>query len=323
MIDVPVLQVGSLSVTIWAVLAACLLTAVCVWMVFRFRRARRKGGHAALYCAAAVLSALLVGRAVYCALRPEIFLDPLGRFMGVGVFFNPTAGGISVIGALAGAMAGIALTARLLKAELPGIADLFAGPGLILLAGFCFLNPLRGQGYGPSVTSPLLCRVPLGIQNGWGGWALSVSFLEGVLMLLAAGVVFRRKWLRKGSAALCAAGLLSLWMVLPESLRRDDVLRIFTFARGAQLGYALLLIAGSVIIWRRISPAGTRKRVRLRGAISLILGILLLVGAEFALDKTDWPDGLIHLGMLAVLLGMTGLYLRDLFCSDLSAEEAV
>ena len=50
----------------------------------------------------------------------------------------------------------------------------------------------------------------------------------------------------------------------------------------------------------------------------LLLGIGVIVGAEFALDKTEWSPLLLYLGMLLVLGGMTAMTLRRIRQHDKS-----
>jgi hypothetical protein len=50
--------------------------------------------------------------------------------------------------------------------------------------------------------------------------------------------------------------------------------------------------------------------------VLLLLGLGILIGAEFALDKTNWPDAAVYAGMIATLLALGFLVVRRLVKED-------
>ncbi len=311
-----IISIGSFQVTLWAVFAAVFVLAAAAWTVFSLRRQGWTALQAVFCCVLAAAVSLLIGRALFFALRPELLTDPMGDSLGLAPLFDPSAGSAAAAGVLAGLLAGIAAAAACLKKDPAAALDTFTVPGLFLFAAFRFIEPLTGQGFGPFLANPALCFVPLGIRNGWGDWMLSVCFIEGLLLFAAAAAVCLLRFRTGGSKTLCALILLSLLQIIPESLRCDDVLKIFIFARVTQLAYAAVAAVCAAAGWRRSARLGAGKAEIIREAALFFTGILLLIAGEFALDKTQWPDWAIYLGMGLVLAGMLWMLLRRLIRND-------
>lgn len=308
--------IGNVRVTLWAVLAVAFALAALIYTVFALRRRGWTALQAAVCGVSAAAVSLLLGRALFFALRPEFLTDPMGDSLGLGPVFDPAVGSASVIGILAGLLLGSFLAAAAMKKDVISAWDALAVPGLVLFAAFRFIEPLTGQGFGPFLADPALCFVPLGIQSGWGGWMLSVCFIEGILLLAAAAATGLLKLKARGSKTLCALILLSLLQIIPESLRMDNVLKIFIFARVTQLGYCAAMVISAILCWRKAAGLGAGKGVIIREAVILVAGIALLVAGEFALDKMDWPDWAIYVAMGIIIAGMTWMLVRRLVKND-------
>ena len=272
-----------------------------------------------LFAVLAALLGLLLGRTVWCSVRPDLFLDPFGRSLGLAPFFDLSVGSLSVTGVLAGVL--LAALPASLRSPSPAsrLLDAAVFPGLLLFAALRFIEPLCGQGYGPLTELPFLCRIPFGIRNGWGGWSFSVCFPEGLLALITALCLARTRWNRPGSLTLCALTLLAACQIMPESLRRDGALRIFIFARVTQIGYGAILFGCAAAAWRRAAVRGLSRRTLAAETATVLLGILLIVGCEFALDKTDLSHVLVYGIMLLLLFLLALLILRRIRLEDRAA----
>ena len=314
MSEIPVISIGETRVPLFALLAGLFFLAAAAAVTVRLRRREWKTGPAVLFCLAAGLLGLALGRGLFFVIRSEYFLDPMGQFVGLAPLFDFNLGGVTVVGVIPGVFLGGWVVCRAFGKNAAETFDAAMVPGLLLFAAILFIEPLSGQGYGPMMTRPAFCWSPLGIQNGWGDWLLSVSFVEGVLLLIAAGITAGLRLPLPGSRTLCAAVLLSCMMIIPESLREDDVLRIFIFARVTQLGCCVLLVVSAALIWYRSIRSGMGKGVLFWGV--LVLAVALLITGEFALDKAEWPDGWIYLGMALILAVTAGMLLNRLIRSQ-------
>ena len=81
-----------------------------------------------------------------------------------------------------------------------------------------------------------------------------------------------------------------------------------------QLGCCVLLVVSAALIWYRSIRSGMGKGVLFWGV--LVLAVALLITGEFALDKAEWPDGWIYLGMALILAVTAGMLLNRLIRSQ-------
>ena len=310
-----VISLFGCETTLYGILAVITVLLTCAAAEVSFARRglpRRLGLKASLFSA---LTGLICGRGLYCALQAErLFYDPMGEFMGLGPFFDLSRGSVNVIGVLAGCFFALWIASKVSGVSLGKVLDASALPGLCCFAVFRFIEPLSGQGYGPMLRSRFLSRVPFGIP-GWDEWSLSVCFIEGVLLAVLALILWRTRFKRAGSLFLLAAVWTAVSQIIPESLREDDTLRIFVFARVDQIGSVLIWLMCGVCLWCTGLKRGVSRGIVLREAVINLLGVMILIAAEFTLDKTEWSEYLIYGIMTATLivigLTLTGAVLRE------------
>jgi prolipoprotein diacylglyceryltransferase len=306
--------------------AYCILLALAVLVcaVFMHMKAVKKGlkkSTTFLYMLFAVPLALFLARLIYCAVRYEwIFLDEMGEFGGLWHFFEIGNGGLNIVGAIVGCLLTGVVCARITHQKAGAILDSAAPWGALLIAIARFAQPLSGQGYGDLVESPALCFYPLALQNEWGEWSLAVCTIEGILALLLFFVLlyWGRKTKRAGTLCLYFLTLFCASQIIPQSLRSDDVLFIFIFARVTQMGYMFLLLGAAAYAGARtVKRAGVTNKL-VGEWLLIVLGVIVCIGAEFALDKTNLPDVLVYAAMAAALLGIAVL-----ICLRIKKEDAI
>ena len=315
--EIALVSVCGVDLTLYSLLAlaACVLAACALALLWKQRG--HKAGEAVLYAFLSALCGLILGRIVFCAVRFDaMFYDAMGDFMGLAPFFFLDTGSVNVVGVVLGCLLGAYLTGNLTAANPAELLDAAALPGLILFAALRFVEPLSGQGYGPLLEEPALRWAPLALDSGWGDWSLSVCFVEGVLALLAAGLTALLRHQRTGTRAMQAIALLAAGQIIPEILRQDNVLLIFIFAPVTQIGFAVLLFGAQLFALVRGLRQGLPGRMAAREIALLLLGVVLLIGAEFALDKTEWSRGLLYGGMIVVLGLMAWLVLQRIGKED-------
>lgn len=256
----------------------------------------------ALYGVLAAALGLLLGRGVYCAVRwYEVFLDELGDFRSVFAFFDTSVGSANVMGIFVGLLLAAPIAAALTKTRAAEHLDAAVVPALTLYAFARAVEPLSGQGYGSLM-----------------GVDLCVSWVETVLTLLLLALVpmLRRKSRRAGTLAQYVITLWCLTQILPESLRCDEALYVFVFARVTHLGLAftlgLTLIRLLVVEGKRGLPAKTI----LLDVLGLAVGIGLCIATIFALDKTNLPKPLVYGVMLLSLAELGFVILRRIRQAD-------
>lgn len=269
-----------------------------------------KKGTAASFLALALPLALLLGRLVYALVQQEtIFYDEMGEYGGLAAFFLPGINGFNIIGAMAGILAAAFLAARFSRVPLIRLLDAAAIPAALLFTLARLLEPLGGQGYGEAVYAPFPQFYPFSLENDMGERLLLVSFLSALLAFIVLLVLLiKRKGLaRPGFKTVFLLVFLAIPQIIPESLRRDDVLFIFIFARVTQVGYMLLYAGTSLYVLLRSKARGVPAgRLALKGVLILLL-IGVCIGCEFALDKTNYPKEAIYAVFVLALSLMAGL----------------
>lgn len=256
----------------------------------------------ALFGVLAAALGLLLGRGVYCAVRwYEVFLDELGDFRSVLAFFDTTVGSANVMGIFAGLLLAAPLTARLTKTRAADYLDAAVVPALALYAFARAVEPLSGQGYGSLM-----------------GVDLCVSWMETVLTLVLLALVptLRRKARKPGTLAQYALTLWCLVQILPESLRCDEALYVFVFARVTHLGLAVTL--GLTLIRQLVleGKRGLDKKAIALDVLGLAAGIGICIATIFALDKTNLPKPLVYGVMLLSLAELGFVILRRIRLAD-------
>ena len=304
----------------WILLAALLIA--CAAFLYRYTQMRRlKRQTVPVFLLTAVPLAFFFGRLIYTAVRYDwIFLDGMGDFQGVLPFFNPSLGGLNFIGILLGCLAAGFVTAAVTRQAAGRILDAAVPYGVLLFALMRFLEPITGQGYGDWIENPLLPFYPFGILNGWGEWQLPVCAIEGLLALFVSVVLFtlRGKAKKAGILTLYTLALLSASQIVPQSFRQDDVLTVFIFAKVNQIGYMVMLCGSMLYAGAAALRRGAAAKSILIEWTLMILGVLLAIGCEFALDKTNLPDPLVYAVMVAVIAGMGVLAVRRIHREDIA-----
>lgn len=319
MMEVKMISLFGGEISVYGLLMILGGIAAAVWLIALAGKKGlpRTGG--AVYCLLCAFLGLLLGRAVYCAVRfDRVFYDAMGDFAGLSPFFDVRVGSVNIGGGLLGCILAAPITAKLCGRKAADYLDSFVFPGLALFTLERLLEPLAGHGYGIYLYDSPFAAFPFALETYMEEYALAVCFLEAALAvaLIVVLLALQRKCAKSGTLFLCGLALFCASQIMPESLRHDDVLFIFIFARVTQIGYALML-AGALIA--ALIPAvkkGLPKKTAVMAFLLLLLGAGVCIGAEFALDKTNLSHILIYAVMIAALAFMAGLVLRAVFRKD-------
>ena len=290
MYDKPVWYFGEFEFPIhWLCLLLCCAATLILALLLRKKRGF-SAGQVCLYGVIAAALGFLIGRGVYAVICfQDIFMDEMGEFAGLWRFFDSTVGSVNVMGFVAGILLAAPVTAALTKRRAAEYLDMAVVPGLVMYILARMVEPLSGQGLGDFMEMEVC-----------------VSFIEAVLTAIVLALVpFIRSRCRKAGTPV--QHVLALWclvQILPESLRLDDSLSVFVFARVTHLGLAVTL--GVTLL--RLLIAGrkhlTAKEITM-DVIGLAAGLGLAIGTIFALDKSNLPKLLVYGAMVLsfVLLG--------------------
>lgn len=302
MYNTPAIYLGEFELRIhWLLMALCFLLTMGLALFLN----RKKGGKPAVAAVYGVLAAalgLFLGRAIYCAVCwYDVFLDEMGEFRGVLPFFDVTVGSVNVMGVVAGVLLAAPIAAKITGEKTANLLDSAVVPGLVMYALARVIEPLSGQGYGDLM-----------------GMEVCVCWLEAVLTLIMLALVPYLRKKSRNTGALCQYAL-TLWclsQILPESLRCDEALYVFVFARVTHLGLAFTV--GLTLIRQLVAAAKRgldRKSITL-DVIGLAAGIGLCIATIFALDKTNLPKPLVYAAMLVSLVELGYVICRRIHKED-------
>lgn len=315
----PLFEIGGLSITVYALL---MVIGYAASVGLAAHLGKKKGLKAAGMCLYGVLAALIglcIGRAIYTGVLWDwIYLDELGEFVGIGPFFDVTNGSINVIGPLCGVLLAAPLAAKLMKERAAAYLDAAAVPALLLFLFARAIEPLSGQGYGDLLMNEALCFFPLALVNDMGDYSLSVCFIEACLtaLVIVCVCLLQKKVKRSGTLAQYALVLLCLSQILPESLRRDNVLYVFIFARVTHLGLAFALGLTLIRLLVQGAKQGLDKKSIVWDSLGLAVGIGLCIATIFALDKTNLPKLLVYAVMVLSLVELGFVICRRIHLED-------
>lgn len=242
---------------------------------------------------------LVCAKAGYCLLLPGV---TLGRY-GVSALFRGDFTEFSFVAGAAGVCLGAALGARLCRLPVSRAMNAFA-PALALLAAAARFGEyfLEWVGYGKYVDQPWQQFFPLSVESPYGGWYTAVFMLEGFSALALAVVLEILD--RRGGKCLFARCVfyLALPQIFWESLRA--LAMKWGFVRVEQVLCGVIVTA--VIAWHCLKAArgGVRRFLPVGG---MLLCIAVMVGVEFALDKTNISYLICYGVMILALLGMAAL----------------
>ena len=255
-----------------------------------------------LYGVLSTVLGLLVGRVIYCAVRWDmVFLDAMGEFGGLGSFFDLSVGSVNVMGIVAGLLLAAPIAAAVTKVKAAAYLDAAVVPALVM---YCFaraVEPLSGQGYGDLM-----------------GMMVYACWIEAVLtiLVLVAVLLLRRKVRCPGTLAQYALVLWCVTQILPESLRCDEALYVFVFARVTHLGLATTLGLTLIRLLVLEGKKGLPAKAIVLDVLGLAFGIGLCIATIFALDKTNLPKLLVYAGMVLSLVELAVVVCRRIRLTD-------
>ncbi|HSK67757.1 MAG TPA: hypothetical protein VLA21_00685, partial [Candidatus Limnocylindria bacterium] len=151
---------------------------------------------------------------------------------------------------------------------------------------------------------------PLSMPDGFGDWVLSVFLFEAVWAAVIFLYIRFRGHYPSSVDGMLALTLLFAGQVFFESIRAE-ALRI-GFIRVEQVLSAIGLFA-ILMYCQHVHESHTLNMERV---IAFFVITLLLIGAEFALDRTDWPDVFIRLGMMGLSALLASVVLHAVFVRE-------
>lgn len=245
-------------------------------IVFSFGRRGLTMRLGALTLGAMALTGALCGRVLY-------LISETG--MGFHLFKMENVREMAFMGVFLGAWLAAFLIGRLTRRD--AILNAVAKPALFMIAMARFAEIFVTFGLGQEVAAPWLQFIPLAMPNDFLGYSLSVFLLEGLWALIALLLLYRPRF--RGQEG---HGLLLLFcsmQVFFETLRQETLQ--WGFVRVSQLLCALIILFVLIMM---------KDKGKIARVVRYLILAALYIGMNFALDRLPFPNGPMHLIMLAL-----------------------
>lgn len=252
-----------------------------------------------VFCAVLGLVGAKLG---YCLLMCNVAFP---RY-GLAALIRTESSEFSFVCGCLGACLGVLAAARSCRCPASRVLDAFAPAGAVMAAalrlGEYFLGWL---GLGKYVDQGWQQFFPLSVQNKYGEWYTAVFVLEAAAAL-AVAVIALCLDRKKGPVFSRVAFYLALPQIFFESLRALTLK--WGFVRVEQVLCGVIVTA--LVAWHCLKSGrgGARRFLPVGG---MLLCIAVMVGVEFALDKSDIPYLVCYGVMILALLAMAAL---EIYC---------
>ena len=275
---------------------ACLLAGSLLLLKTRKTTPRQKNA-AALTCLLSPMLGLFFARLVYVA--AEVNFAPFLSFQNA---VNLRLGGLSMYGALIGAVLGALISARLGGLKKAEWLDMIT-PSLFLFIAVARLGEqYTTLGISRPLVTGVLDKTFLAIRDDFDAY-LRTYLLESMaaIILCATCFLYNKKQRRAGDVFLFGALLFGASQTLFESLRFDAHIR-FSFIGLHQVLSAALFSGVMIFLAVRLIKQKSHQRLAVL-SLSLILPVLgAIIGIEFMIDRSQVNKWLSYAIYAAVLL---------------------
>ena len=271
--------------------AGALAAVLC--MLLYCRRKGLKPGSGLLMSLMSLVLGILCSRLFFCLLTQE-----LGHMLPISGWIRVSGGGWSTTGMIGGVLLAGWLTARCTGQKAGDLLD----AGCLALPLFMIFERLGEQ----TTVDFDISRV-ISEETEGGGWlkvqdiygtylaVFRIAAILAAVLFITLEIISRMKQTESGDIFNVFLLLFGSVGILTESLRYDEFLS-YHFVKFQQVGAALLLGGGQLAAALRCAKPS--KRLKIASAVCLTLMVGIVIGLEFALDRTRTNPVLVYCGMV-------------------------
>ena len=267
------------------------------------RTLQLKKGTVPMTALCAMIGGIILSRLAFCLMNRE-----LGRMTPLSFWPQINGGGWSMFGLIGGIFLGGAISAKITKEKTGKILDALSLSILPLVAAERIgENRIEDFDISRPLDSTFLNGTFLTVDEGEPCLA-TYYVAAAVAAVLFVALAFRlgRKE-RDGNLTIAFLLLFGAASIITESLRYDRFLSV-SFVGLQQVASAVMLGLGIFLAIRRCGRPRSAPAVLAAVSIPLFVGIV--IGLEFALDRTTWNKILIYIGMIVTVGIPAGLGLK-------------
>ncbi len=262
-----------------------------------------KPGTAPLTALLAMVCGIVCSRLTFCLLNQE-----LGRMTPVSFWPQVAGGGWSMFGLIGGIFLGGWISSRIMKEKTARILDILSVALLpTVIAERIAENRIEDFDISRALDSQWLAKSFLAVGEDEPCLATYYLAAAAALVLFVILLIRILKSQTDGDTVIAFLLLFGAGAVVLESLRYDRFLSI-SFVGLQQIAAAIMLAIGVVIAFKH----GRKRKPRLAIAalISLPLMVGIVLGLEFALDRTTWNKLLLYAIMILTVAAPAAMGLR-------------
>ena len=295
------------GIRVYAFGAYVALGAVCAVIVMAAlgRAFRFRAGSIHLTALLSMACGLICSRIAFCLLNQE-----LGMMMPLSAWPQVSGGGWSMFGMISGVYLGGWLSAMITKEESGRVADILSLAMLPMIAAER-MGESRIEGFDISRSLDIGFLHGTFLAVGEDDPVLATYYVAAaaaiVLFAVLIGMMLRHPAEAGGRLAVRFLLLFGAVSIILESLRYDFFLSI-SFVGLQQITAAAMLLIGVILAARRSKTKKTA--LKACAFISLALMVGIIIGLEFALDRTTWNKPLIYAAMILTVSVPAALGLR-------------
>lgn len=280
-------------------MAGTLLFAGLIWILAKRDRVQDA---ALLGTAIGLPLALVFSRGLYCLADSNFYaVASLKNALSI------TSGGMSMFGALAGMLLGLALASWLTMSKLSSLLDAFAPSAMAFIALARLGERHTALGISRPLVTGLLNNTFLAYSDTYDAY-LKTWLLEAIAaaLLCLVLVLIRSKAKRKGDTFLLWMLLFGASQTILESLRYDGHMR-FSFIGLQQVLSAFLFGIAIIVFSLRCMKQGGKGKLPVIALVLLGITVAAAIGLEFLIDRSAINKALLYLVYIVVMAVPAGL----------------
>ena len=262
-----------------------------------------KPGTAPLTALLSMVIGIIISRLTFCLLNQE-----LGRMTPISFWPQLAGGGWSMFGLIGGIFLGGWISGKIMKEKTAKVLDILSVALLpTVIAERIAENRIEDFDISRPLDSQLFAKSFLAVGEDEPCLATYYVAAAAALVLFVFLLIRITKRRADGDTVIAFLLLFGAGAIVLESLRYDRFLSI-SFVGLQQIAAAVMLAIGVVIAYVR--GRNQKPRLAVAALISLPLMVGIVLGLEFALDRTTWNKILLYAIMILTVAVPAGMGLK-------------
>ena len=246
-----------------------------------------KKGTAPLAFLLSSISGIICSRICFCLMNQE-----LGKIMPLYSWPQITGGGWSMFGLIGGVFLGGWICSRITGQKTGSIMDILSLSVLpLIIAERIGENRIEDFNISRTLQNEVIAKSFLAIGEEYNRCLMTYYVCAAVCLILFAVLLVSSRHMEDGCLAVSFLLLFGAASIILESLRYDFFLSV-SFVRLQQIAAAVMLAIGIILAIRHTNRP--KSGLAVASLICFTFMIAVVIGLEFALDRTTWNKIMIY-----------------------------